>query len=170
MTIVADIIQSTGNDNSPLIIDNQPSGSILAINVFRNNIRTAIGASSPQRLFGGTFRKHRSDTLIRATCTVFGSSFSAGNCGVGLVLDDSRWDYGVAYQYDGAWVQANQTTIITGTCLWTAVDIGLHSINFGWNPVGGGANIPFNVFNPDYRDDVRNQQMISSIIVYEVYP
>ena len=170
MPVVTDIICSTGQTDIPLMIDNRPSGAVLAINVFRNSTRTGVGAVATQRLFGGTFTKFRTDTLLRATCTVFGASYASGNSGVGLVLDENLWDYGVAYQYDGAWSQGNQTTIIFGTSYWTGIAEGRHKIEFGWNSINGTANNPFNVFNPSNADDVRNQQMISSIVVYEVYP
>ena len=149
-----------------------PSKSVVSINVFRDGTRRSMpGQQSYVTPLGGTFTKLRSDTLLIATCTALGAGFQSGNCGVGLRLDnDSFWDYGIGYQYDGAWSQSYQTTIITGHHSWTGIAAGLHTINFGWNSVNAGAEKPFHFMNANASDDARNRQMISSIFVYEVAP
>jgi hypothetical protein len=155
-----------------------PTGMPLAINVISYSTRTALStnaASGSIAAFGEYFTKLRSDTVLRATCTVFGAGFYSGNCGVGLVLDygtaNERWDYGLAYQYDGAWVSSQQTTILMGHSQWTGVSAGRHIMSFGWKPADGGAgNKPFNYICPNSSDDARNNQMVSRIVVYEVYP
>lgn len=87
-----------------------------------------------------------------------------------MVLDGLNWDYGCGYQYDGLW-GTSQTTVITGTARWTGAVEGIHNVGFGWNPANSAtAERPFTNFNPNYLDDARNQQMISSIVVYEVFP
>jgi hypothetical protein len=84
---------------------------------------------------------------------------------------NERWDYGMAYQYDGAWSSVNQTTIVFGQAQWTSVAAGSHTMSFGWNTRDGNTNNrPFNNLNPNSSDDSRNQQMVSRIVVYEVYP
>ena len=172
LTLAVDQIQPA--NASSLSFEGMPTGMPLAVNVVSYATRTALGTSANTVAFGGTFTKLRSDTIIRATCTIFGAGFYSGNCGVGLVLDygtNTRWDYGLAYQYDGAWIAAQQTTIIMGHCQWAGVSAGSHIISFGWNVADSGAgNKPFNYINPNSSDDPRNQQMVSRIVVYEVYP
>jgi len=148
-----------------------PSGSVIGMKSIRNSTRTSIGSvAAGYILFSGTFTKQRADTIIIATCTVFGAQYASGNCAVGLKLDNT-WDYGVAYQYDGAWSATLQVTMVTGQCQWTGVSAGSHTMGFGWNPVNGGSGEkPFSIFNPNASDDSRNQQMTSSINVYEVMP
>jgi hypothetical protein len=158
-----------------LAIDGASTGMPLAINVISSGQRTAVSNAGNVQIFSGTFTKLRADTVIRATATVFGSTFSSGNCGVGLVLDYGtpavRWDYGLAYQYDGAWVSAQQVTMVFGQSQWTGVAVGSHTIGFGWNPANGGTGErPFGFLNPNSSDDGRHNQIVSRIVVYEVYP
>lgn len=164
-----DRLQST-DGVSKIILDNMPSGYVIASTTIRNSTRTAMSAVvGAGTVFGGSFTKQRSDTNIVATCTVFGAQYDSGNCAVGLKLD-STWDYGCAYQYDGAWTRANQTTIIIGQGFWTGITAGSHTMTFGWNSADSSTNRPFVYLNPNNSDDSRNQQMVSSIIIYEVYP
>ena len=173
MTVFANIIRPY--NTSYLTIENANTGMPLAINVISSNTRTSISTSNKLTLFSGTFTKLRNDTVLRATSTVFGAGYYSGNCGVGLVLDfgtaNERWDYGMAYQYDGAWSASQQTTMVFGQTQWTGVSSGSHTISFGFNTADGGSgNRPFNILNPNSSDDVRNNQMVSRIVVYEVYP
>ena len=146
-----------------------PAGHIIQSFVIQNDTRVAVAPSSEATLFGDNFTKLRSDTDIFATCTVYGSDFEAGNCGVGMKLN-STWQFGCGYQYDGAWVDGMQTTIIIGTGYWSTPPAGASSIYFGWKPADSDSTLPFAVFNPNETADSRNQQFISSIVVYEVMP
>lgn len=149
-------------------IDNLYSGGILALTVIRNNTRTAISASAQGVAFSGSFRKIKANSIIRSTCTVFGDGYSAGNCGVGMVIDSLLWDHGCAYQYDGAWSSTQQTTIIVGSSTWNNLSVGTHTIGFGWKTADSTSDKPFNYINPNSSTESRNQQMVSSIFVYEV--
>jgi len=146
-----------------------PAGHIIQSFVIQNGTRVAVSTSAESTLFGDNFTKLRSDTDIFATCTVYGAGYNAGNCGVGMKLN-SIWQFGCGYQYDGAWSATTQTTIIIGTGYWSTPPAGASSIYFGWKPANGGANRPFNYFNPNTSEEARNQQFISSIVVYEVMP
>lgn len=175
MTTFANIIRPY--NASFLSFEGAPTGMPLAINVISSNTRTSISTGFRGICFSGSFTKLRNDTIIRATATVFGAGFFSGNCGVGLVLDNGtaieRWDYGMAYQYDGAWSSTQQTTMVFGQTQWAGVAAGGHTIAFGWNVASGSSdtnNRPFNFLNPNSSDDVRNNQMVSRIVVYEVYP
>jgi hypothetical protein len=173
MTVFANIIRPY--NSSFLSVEGAPTGMPLAINVVSSNVRTSVGTSNRTTIFSGTFTKLRADTVIRATSTVFGCQYFSGNCGVGLVLDfgtaNERWDYGMAYQYDGAWSSTQQTTMVFGQCQWTGVSVGSHTIAFGWNAADGSTNNrPFSILNPNSSDDVRHNQIVSRIVVYEVYP
>jgi hypothetical protein len=173
MTTTANIIRPYSA--SFLTFENANSGMPLAINVISSATRTAVGTSNRTTIITGTFTKLRADTVIRATSTVFGCQYFSGNCGVGLVLDfgtaNERWDYGMAYQYDGAWSSTQQTTMVFGQAQWTGVAAGSHTMSFGWNTADGGTNNrPFSILNPNSSDDPRNNQMVSRIVVYEVYP
>ena len=163
-----DVIESrTPGQN--IVLNNMPSGFVLSTTTIRDSTRVAMSATTGAVIaFGGSFTKHRADTAIMATCTVFGAQYYSGNCGVGLRLDSS-WDYGCAYQYDGAW-GTSQTTIVVGQGYWTGIGAGSHTMSFGWNPADSSTNRPFVYLNPNSTDDSRNRQMVSSIIVYEVYP
>lgn len=165
--INVDRIQSSSGN--PIVFNNLRPGVIVGSTTIRNSTRTAIGLSSESIIFSGSFTKTRSNTNIVATCTVFGAGYASGNCGTGLRIDGSNWRYGVAYQYDGAWSAQSQTTIVFGTCFWDNVTVGAHTIGFGWKTANGSTtDRPFNFLNPSTPDDSRNQQMTSSIVVYEV--
>ncbi|MEK9694148.1 MAG: hypothetical protein VW270_00210 [Candidatus Poseidoniales archaeon] len=146
-----------------------PSGHVVSNIMIRHGEQLSVPGAGTLKLFGGDFEKKRHDTDIFATCTVFGAYYYSGNCGVGLCLN-GQWDYGVAYQYDGQWTRDDQTTIIVGSCLWSNVQKGNCRIDFGWNSRTGSGERPFGYLNPNHERDGRNQQMISSIIVYEVMP
>lgn len=151
----------------PIQLENMYSGMVLAVTPIRysRRVTTSTGYASGM-LFGGTFEKLRADTYIRATCTVFGQGPQSGDCGVGMKLDNS-WDYGCAYQYDGS----SYTQILFGTSYWTGIAKGTHNIGVGWNTVNNSSNErPFTTLNPNTSEDGRNQQFISTILVYEVYP
>lgn len=148
-----------------------PSGTVIAVNTVRSSTRTSMPYSNNFTAFSGSFNKLRSDSVIVATATVFGSSFDSGNCGTGLRLNNT-WDFGSAYQYDGAWTQALQTTIAIGTGRWTGVPAGTHTMGWGWQTADGATgNRPFQWLNPSSAGgDARVQQMTSSIVIYEVAP
>lgn len=172
LTLAVDQIQPAGA--SYVSWEGVPTGMPLAINVIssatRTNLSVVTGASVA---FSGSFTKLRSDTVLRATCTVFGAGYYSGNCAVGVVLDygvNTRWDYGCAYQYDGQWSSTAQTTMVMGHHQWSSVSAGSHTIGFGWNPADSSTNRPFAYLNPNSSDDSRNNQMVSRIVVYEVYP
>lgn len=173
LTLAADIIQPASANFISFV--GAPTGFPLAINVISNGVRTSVGTNGNYQLFSGTFTKLRSDTVLRASATVFGAGYSSGNCGVGLVLDfgtpSVNWDFGMAYQYDGAWSSTQQTTMVFGQCQWSSIPSGSHTIGFGWKPASGGTGErPFVTLNPNASDDSRNNQMVSRIVVYEVYP
>lgn len=145
------------------------SGAIVAITTVRSSTRTSVPNSGTTTLFSGSFTKLRAATTLIARCTVYGAAYSSGNCGVGMNIDSSNWDYGVAYQYDGAWSASQQTTIVIGTSRWTGISAGSHTVGFGFNPVNGATGErPFGILNPNSSDDTRNQQMVSTIVLYEV--
>ena len=163
----SDIISSPSGN---LIIKDREPGSVVAAYVIRNSTRTALSLSNSAIIFGGSFTKLLPETKIIAKCTVFGDGYNSGNCGVGMRLDNT-WDYGCAYQYDGAW-GAYQTTVIVGQGYWDTVSAGSHTISFGWNNINGvTTDRPFNYVNPNNQvtSEPRNQQMVSSIIVYECF-
>jgi len=173
LTVAVDQIQPYSS--SYLSWEGVPTGMPLAINVISNSTRTSIGNSGNVQIMSGSFTKLRSDTVIRATSTIFGCQFNSGNCGVGCVIDygntNARWDYGMAYQYDGSWSSTLQTTCVFGHHLWSGITAGTHTMGFGWNPANGSTGeAPFKIFNPNNSDDGRNQQMVSRIVIYEVYP
>ena len=167
-------LPSSGVDASSLTtgvldVNRAYSGAIIGVSAIRSATRTSMPNVNAYTAFDGTFNKKRSDTVIIATATVFGVGFSSGNCGVGLFID-TTWDYGAGYQYDGAWSDALQTQAVPATGRWTGVSTGVHTVGFGWKHFNGDTGRPFNMLNPNSSDDPRNQQMISSIIVYEVMP
>lgn len=156
--------------SSKLILNNMQSGFVLGSTIFRNGTRAAVSTAAESTLFGGSFTKQRSDTVLIATCTVFGCGYYSGNCGVGMKLDNT-WHFGTGYQYDGSWSSTLQITIISGQGYWSGFSAGSHTLYWGWKTADGGTgNRPFNIFNPNNSDDGRNQQVVSSMIVYEVYP
>ena len=147
---------------------NISSGSIISVSTVRSSTRTSMPATTSAIAFSGNFTKQLNDSIIIATATVFGGPFQSGNCGVGLRLD-STWDYGAAYQYDGAW-GSSQATIVVATGRWSGISAGSRTMAFGWNSLVPGSERPFEWLNPNSNNDPRNQQMISSIVIYEVAP
>lgn len=144
------------------------TGAIIGTTIVRTNTRTSVSAAASSTLFSGSFTKISSTSQLIAFCNVFGAQYSSGNSGVGMNIDGSSWDYGVAYQYDGAWSSTTQTTIIVGMSRWSGISAGSHTVGFGWNTINVESNRPFAILNPNSSDDSRNQQMASSIILYEV--
>ena len=146
-------------------------GFILSTTKIRSNTRTAVSLAAIATLFSGTFVKLRSDTIIIATATIFGEAFNSGNCGVCLKIDGGTPNYGLQYQYDGGWSSTIQTTTISGQCQFTGIAAGTRTISAGWHTFNGSASDrPFGFLNPSPSTpgETRNQQMVSSIIVYEV--
>jgi len=178
LTLAVDQIQPVSTTAKYIDWQGVPTGMPIAINVVSYGIRTSLSTNEANKgfqAFSGNFTKLRNDTVLRATCTVFGSTFYSGNCGVGLVLDfntsNEQWDYGVAYQYDGQWTSSQQHTLVMGHSQWTGIRAGQHSMGFGWKPADGGAgNRPFSILCPNNNDDSRNQQEYSRIVIYEVAP
>ena len=158
--------------SSVMTLNNMQPGFILSSTAIRNGTRAALSLSSYTVIFSGTFTKLRADSTIFATCNVFGDGFYSGNCGVGMQIDStSNWDYGCHYQYDGSWSGTIQTTTISGQCQWTGISAGSHTIGFGWKCANGSAtDRPFTNINPNTigGSETRNQQMVSSIFVYEI--
>lgn len=181
-TVQADYVLPATN-GLPLILQNMPPGYIVASHVIREDRPIALNSydnafsTTPSYIFGGSFRKYRSDTELVATFNGFACGFNEGNAGVGLVLDKNRWDYGCAYQYDGQWDGTNQTTLVFGTGYWaaSAAAAGTHTIHFGQNyaNVGTGSHFcaNFNATHPQNGiTDNRLMGYISTIHVYEVIP
>lgn len=154
---------------SGTLTSNWPSGMIIGAKLIRSSTRTSVSGSSPQTLFSGVYTKilgsSVSKLIIRSS--VFGAGYSSGNCGTAHIVNGS-YAYGVAYQYDGQWSDTNQTTVCWGQTEHTGIAAGSVTVGWGWNPIGGGAERPFKIFNPNSSDDVRNNQMSSSIFVQEV--
>ena len=145
-----------------------PSGGVIAMSTVRSSTRTSMPTTSNYVAFSGSFTKQRTDSVIIATSTVFGNSFNSGNCGVGLKLD-STWDFGSSYQYDGAWSGPLQTTIVIGTGRWEGFAAGSHTMGWGWSPADGSNQQPFAFLNPNTASgELRNNQLISSIVIFEV--
>jgi len=154
-----------------MTMNNMQPGYILSSTAIRYGTRTALSISSGSVVFSGTFTKLQTSSTIFATCTVFGEAYYSGNCGVGMYVDStSNWDYGTGYQYDGSW-GAYQTTTVCGTGQWTGFSAGSHTIGWGWKCANGSAtDRPFGYINPNSStpSDNRNNQIISSIYVYEI--
>jgi hypothetical protein len=178
LTLAVDQIQPVSNTAKYIDWQGVPTGMPIAINVVSYAIRTSVSVNDASKagiLFGGYFTKLRNDTVLRASCTVFGAGYYSGNCGVGMVLDfntsNEQWDYGCAYQYDGSWSSTLQTTIVMGHSQWTGIRAGQHLISFGWKPADNSSGQkPFNILSPNNNDDSRNQQMPCRIVIYEVAP
>jgi hypothetical protein len=157
--------------SSVMTLNNMQPGFILSSTAIRNGTRSAVSNSAYTVLFSGSFTKLRADSTLIATCTVYGDGYNSGNCGVGMQIDSSsNWDYGCHYQYDGSWSSTQQTTIVSGQCQWTGISAGSHTIGFGWKCANGSTGeAPFKNFNPNTANgETRNQQMVSSIFVYEI--
>jgi hypothetical protein len=157
--------------SSVMTLNNMQPGFILSSTAIRYGTRTALSISAYTVIFSGSFTKLRADSTIIATCTVFGDGFYSGNCGVGMQIDTgSNWDYGCGYQYDGGWSNTIQTTVVNGQSQWTGISAGSHTIGFGWRTfnLSSATDRPFNNINPNSAVESRNQQMISSIFVYEI--
>jgi hypothetical protein len=163
-------IDTIETQSGGVLSSNWPSGMIIGSKIIRNGTRTSVSlGSGATTLFSGTYTKilsgSESKLIIRSS--VFGAQYSSGNCGTAHIVNGS-YVYGVAYQYDGQWSSTQQTTVCWGQTEHTGVAAGSVTVGWGWNPIGGGAERPFAIFNPNSSDDVRNTQMISSIFVQEV--
>jgi hypothetical protein len=155
---------------SKITLNNMQSGFVVGSTTFRYGTRAAISTAAESTIFGGSFTKQRADSLLFATCTVFGSQYYSGNCGVGMKMD-ATWHFGTGYQYDGSWSSTLQITVITGQGYWSGVGAGSHTLYWGWKCADGGTgNRPFNYINPNSSDDSRLQQIVSSMVVYEICP
>jgi hypothetical protein len=140
---------------------------ILATTVIRNSTRTAISAAYNSTHFNGGFTKTTSTSNLVVVGTVIGGQFNDGNGGCGFVLDGTTWDFGAAYNYDGAWTNQYTTVQCIGTGYFTGVSAGVHTMGWGVKAVNGSTTRPYNYLNPNGTDDGRNGQFISTLIVYE---
>jgi hypothetical protein len=169
-TLEVNVIQR--DPSVPAITFNNVSpGFIISSTAIRNGTRTAVSLAAIATLFSGTFVKLRSDTTIIAVATVFGEAFNSGNCGVCLKIDGGAPNYGLQYQYDGGWSSTIQTTTISGQCQFTGIAAGTRTMSMGWHTFNGSASDrPFGFLNPNSSTpgENRNQQMVSSIYVYEI--
>ena len=143
-------------------------GLVLNTTMINNSTRTATSLAFNLILFSGSFTKTTSTSNLVVTCNVVGGQFNDGNAGVGIVLDSTTWDWGTAYNYDGAWTNANSIVQVVGTGFFTGVSAGAHTMGWGWRAASGGASRGFNFLNPNSADDGRNGQYISSLIIYEI--
>jgi hypothetical protein len=169
--LAVDILQ-TPTGTGKIKMTHMPPGFVISSAIIQSSTRTAVSNSAETVLFSGTFNKTRDDTAIVATCTVFGAGYNSGNCGVGLKFGN-YWDFGVGYAYDGSWSSTAQVTIVNGQSYWNQpMSAGAYTVGWGWKCANGGtAERPFNYLNPNSADsDSRNQQFVSSILVYEIIP
>jgi len=149
---------------------------VIDVNIIENSTRTVWGNfSNGQVFFSGNFTKRLASTKLIATTTSFWAGYYSGNAGMGLKLvanSTDYWRYGVGFQYDGAWSSNNQTTIVVGQSSWDGIPAGTHTMGLGQNAADGGANNkPGYCMNPNSNTsygESRNQQFVSSIIIYEV--
>jgi hypothetical protein len=165
--IQIDTIQSA-TSGQRIVLQGAPTGMVLATTVIRNGTRTATSSAYNYTLFSGGFTKTTSTSNLVVTCTVWGVQYNDGNAGTGFVLDGTTWDWGTAYNYDGAWTNAYETIQVIGTGYFTGVSAGVHTMGWGWKAVSGGASRAFNYFNPNATDQSRNGQFYSQLIVYEI--
>lgn len=164
--LTADTIQTL---SGAVLSSNWPSGMVVGGKIIRSDVRTSMPAlSGAYTAFSGVYNKRfgASDSYLVVRSTVFGAGRYSGNCGVGHVCD-GNWDFGVGYQYDGAWTDQQSITVI-GHSVFTGIAAGNRTIGWGWNPNDGSTNRPFNNLNPNSSDDPRNSQMSSVVIVQEV--
>jgi len=149
---------------------------VIDVSIIENSTRTVWGSfSNGQIFFSGSFTKRLASTKLIATTTSFWAGYYSGNCGMGLKLTANStdyWRYGVGYQYDGAWSSNDQTTIVVGQSSWDSIPAGTHTMGLGQNTANGSSSEkPGYCMNPNSNTsygEVRNQQFVSSIIIYEV--
>ena len=149
---------------------------VIDVSIIENSTRTIWGSfANGQIFFSGNFTKRLASTKIIATTTSFWAGYYSGNAGMGLKLTANStdyWRYGVGFQYDGGWSANSQTTIVVGQSSWDGIPAGTHTMGLGTNCADGGANNkPGYCMNPNSNatyGESRNQQFVSSIIIYEV--
>ena len=176
-SVDGDALANTINLSSKtLTLPTANDSRVIDVNIIENSTRTVWGNhSNGQVFFSGNFTKRLASTKLIATTTSFWAGYYSGNAGMGLKLvadSTDYWRYGVGYQYDGAWSANNQTTIVVGQGSWDGIPAGTHTMGLGQNAANGGANEkPGYCMNPNSNTtygEARNQQFVSSIIIYEV--
>ena len=165
--LTADRIQTVSGS---ALSTNWPSGMIIGSKCIRNGTRTAMPTTNAYAPLSGTYTKILGSTQSKLVCrlTAFYAGYNSGSCGAYIACDSTK-HYGTGYQYDGSWSSTQQTTVVFGQAEFTGIAAGNRTISHGWNTANGSTSDKIgNYFNPNSNDDSRNQQMISSITVFEV--
>lgn len=147
---------------------NMPAGAILSVTPIRYSTRTSLGAATSRVVFTGNITKQSSTSILVCEYTIYMGRFYDGNSGTGIVLDGTTWGLSGGYGYDGLWSSAEQTTLDMGHTVFTGVSAGSHTIGWGWRYANGNNSFPCYYINPNNNEDARNQQFVSTILVYEV--
>lgn len=186
-TIYADLVENA-SPNLPLILQNMPSGYVVSSKVIREDRSIYLGGydsaynNAPSFLFGGEFKKVRTDTDLIITLTAFAIGFNEGNGNTGVSLNKTHWDHGCSYQYDGQWDGVNQTTLVHGTHYFTAAQCqtGVNRIDFGQNTYASNAQATFFCYvlngvagipsSGGTAAENRLEGYVSTMHVYEVIP
>ena len=144
-----------------------PAGHVVKVERFENNTRTGLTTStSRSTIWTVVFNKliSTSNLLIQWHLSAWGSS-----------ADTTLWE---CYAGSGSWTRGpmayDQDT--SGTTKFCILDFlltdcdatGSQNIGLGFHSSNSSSNKPFNVWNPNTTEDVRNSQELSTCIVTEI--
>jgi len=150
-------IDSSGN------VKPTASGSVVAVRFYSSDTRSTVSAASTGTLLSFTDTKlYGSETDIIVSVNVIGLGNASGATATEIGYDGTKI-YSASYDYNG---QGYMVTI-NGNAKFSGVSSGSKPLRVGWT-TGSGTASPFNVLNPNSADESRLQQMVSTVVVYEV--
>ena len=139
-------------------------GQVVNQTTLSSTNRFVTSASSNATIDTFKFTKLKTDTiiLIQASISAFGNT-NDGNyyyIDVNNTKDYTGFGESPYSEYYG----------IYATQRWTGLAAGQHTLSWGWQPVTGTAERPFNVQNVNRSDDGRNRQNGSEWVIWEIDP
>lgn len=175
-TLKIDTITPTGDNGLEILSPysggalagvNFDPGAILGVKVIRKATKSTLPVVNETVIFSGSYVKQSSTSDIITEHVVFLNGHQDGNSGVGIKVNNSIWGYSGGQSYDGNY-GSEQTQMETGMNVFSGLSAGTITVGWGWKRADGGTTRPATYISPDSASDSRNQQFISSIIVYEV--
>lgn len=159
-------ISINNNIETSIGTSSMPVGTVVNVTTIQDNVRASVPGAAVGTLFGGSFTKKRSDSIIFVKAVSLGNGSASGNCGVCIRVDGIE-DFGSGYQYDDSY--GAQVRQIIQSAQFAGLSAGSHTVESGWRAINGSSGEhPFQRKNPNASDDSRLNQTVSTIVVYEV--
>lgn len=139
-------------------------GQIVNQTSFSSVNRFVTSASSNATIDTFKFTKKQTNTIlvVQASVSAFGNDNDGNYYYVDIDGTKNYTGFGESpyVEYYGIYV----------TQYWSGIAAGAHTLSWGWQPIDGSSNRPFNVQNVNALNDGRNRQNGSEFVIWEVDP